>query len=214
MPPYLEVLDIYSSDNNGCKARTKEAVLLNNSMYWVVHHKSDHCYKVNNNNNDHYILKFDMVDEVFERIAESRSEIEKRYLKQTHIGATQENKLYVCQLYDEASNNRHQYVVEMWVLDDDKRDSWNIKYRIEQGKLWNYDMLKVTGDGKVIIFENRCRGKGIMGNLLIFDGPIGKGKYIHIDCRYSKPYGINGNRAVSDNRVVNYIPSLISPNSI
>uniref|UniRef100_A0A803MFZ8 Uncharacterized protein n=1 Tax=Chenopodium quinoa TaxID=63459 RepID=A0A803MFZ8_CHEQI len=62
----------------------------------------------------------------------------------------------------------------MRVLDDDKRDSWNIKYRIEEGKLWNYEMLKVTGDGKVIIFENICRGKGMMGNLLIFDGRIGK----------------------------------------
>lgn len=201
--------DISNTNTRSEGSRCSEAILLNDALYWAV---CAHIHKQVT-----LTVKFDMVNESFETVAE-HNQIhhidgkEGRYLAETLLGVMEYNKLCLCQRY----GGKEPLLVEMWVLDD-QHQRWNKMFRLKGG--WNnYNnfrkvfpkLMRITGNGGVLIFDDKRYEDLPMERSLIFDARQGRiGSFIQVRNEYCTPYNSR-----SSFEIVNYVQSLVSPNSI
>ncbi|XP_021734127.1 F-box protein CPR30-like [Chenopodium quinoa] len=209
--------------------RSAEAIISNDALHWTLEIKRCECHYIdyfdtidhNRDNKVNFIFKFDMVNEVFERVADLKpiySSIEENQRKiATKINATSDGSLCVYLQYIGSFGwciEPNPGIVEMWMITKSNTQ--------KKGKLagrWNnigskYKIIRIMGNGNVIVFENRNYPNS-MRNLVIFDGrQPNKRFYIEATNEYGKLYDDISCGHQRLQRVVFYSESLINPNHI
>uniref|UniRef100_A0A803L8H5 F-box domain-containing protein n=1 Tax=Chenopodium quinoa TaxID=63459 RepID=A0A803L8H5_CHEQI len=163
--------------------------LSNDALHWTLEVKKCQCHDIdyfdtidhNRDDKEHFIFKFDMVNEVFERVADlkpiySSTEKDKRIIAMK-INATGDDSLCVYLQHNESSGYyywpfieaRNPDDVDMWMITkSNTRKKSRLAGRCNNTGS-NHEMVRITGNGNVIVFENRHYPNS-MENLVIFDG--------------------------------------------
>ncbi|XP_021844096.2 putative F-box protein At3g24700 [Spinacia oleracea] len=197
--------------------KIQEAVQLHEKFHWVVGPRCSNWGSIT----DYYILKFDLVKEIFERTSDMKGRITKHikpkdmYTVKAFVGITRRNNLCVCQTIDSFWGDADvPTCVETWMLEgcdnDEGRESWKRLFK-HRGD-WRYmgdehSLLKITGNARVMIMEKKNTN---MEHMLVLDATQDTLKYVQVNNKYVAQHKRGDDIAYS----ITYLETLISPDSL